>query len=309
MTAGGFSYHHLRYFLAVAEEGSMTAAAEALGVTQPTVSAQVAELDRSLGTRLFRRRGGRITLTEDGRIARDHARRIFALGASLEGALAGTRPGATARLVVGVSDSLPLLTAHRMLGAALAFPPAELRLVVRVGKLDRLLADLTTRTVDLVLADEAVGPSAPVRVHTHLLAESEVSLFGTARLRGGLQGSFPTSLDGAPFLLHTENTSLRRGLDGWFGRHGIRPEVTAEVEDVALLQILGETGRGFFAAPALVEDTIRARYGVEVVGRADRRRGAHLRHDAGGGPGASGGAGGARPSRRRGRLVGRLGMR
>lgn len=269
MTPGDFSYHHLHYFLVVAREGSMTAAAHALGVTQPTVSAQVADLERDLGVRLFRRRGGRLSLTQEGRLAREYASEIFALGTSLEEALAGVRGGAPGRLQVGIADSLPLLTAHRLLGPALALPPSAVRLVFRVGKAERLLADLATRTLDLVLADEAVGPTAPVQAHSHLLAESEVSVFGTAALRAGLDGDFPGALHGAPFLLHTENTSLRRGLDGWFSRHGIRPAVAAEVEDVALLQVLGETGRGFFAAPSLVEDTIRVRYGVEVVGRAD----------------------------------------
>lgn len=268
MSGSGFRYRHLHYFLAVAREGSMTAAAEALGVTQPTVSAQVAQLEEALGTRLFRRRGGRLSLTAEGRIARDYAAEIFALGSSMEQALAGVRGGAPDGLRVGISDALPLLTAHRMLGPALAIPPSRLRLVVRVGKTDRLLADLATRTLDMVLADEPVGPTSAVRAQTHLLAESDVSVFGTSALREALRGPFPASLDGAPFLLHSENTSLRRGLDGWFSRHGIRPEVAAEVEDVALLQILGETGRGFFAAPALVEETIQARYGVEVVGRA-----------------------------------------
>ena len=269
MSARTFSYHHLHYFLVVTREGSMTAAARALGLTQPTVSAQVAELESDLGVSLFRRRGGRLSLTAEGRVARDYAAEIFSLGEGLPEALERGLSGAAGRFSVGVSDSLPLLTAHTLLGPALDQPPGSLRLVVRVGKMDRLLADLTTRTLDLVLTDEPVGPTARVRAHTHTVAESAVTIFGAASLHGELQGAFPQSLDGAPFLLHTENTSLRRGLDGWFSRCSIRPRVAAEVEDVALLQLLGESGRGFFAAPTLVESTICARYGVEVVGRAE----------------------------------------
>ena len=70
-------------------------------------------------------------------------------------------------------------------------------------------------------------------------------------------------------MLHTENTPLRRGLDGWFARHNIRPRVAAEVEDVGFLQLLGQDGRGFFVAPALVQEEICARYGVRVVGVAE----------------------------------------
>lgn len=269
MTDGGLNYHHLRYFLAVAAEGSMTAAAEATGVTQPTVSAQVADLERDLGVRLFRRRGNRLELTEPGRVAQRYAAEIFALGASLVDALAGGGSGAPRRLVVGIADSLPLLTAHRLLGPALALPPSSVRLVLRVDKADRLLAGLSARTLDLALTDSPTGPTDPVRAHSRLLAESGVSIFGAPSLLAGLEGPLPHALDGMPFLLHTENTPLRRGLDRWFVRQGIDPVVAAEVEDVALLQILGQTGRGFFAAPTMVEGPIRDRYGVEVVCRAE----------------------------------------
>ncbi len=246
----------------------MTRAAEVLGVTQPTVSAQIAELERDLGTPLFRRRGSRLVLTDEGRMAQRYATEIFSLGHSMEEALAGLQEGVPTRFTVGISDSLPFLTAHRMLGPALRVPKEEIRLVLRIDKADRLLADLSARTLDLALVDEPVGPTSPVRAHAHLLAESEVSIFGTSSLVDDLSGPFPLALDGAPFLLHTENTSLRRGLDAWFAREGIRPVVAAEVENVALLQVLAESGRGFFAAPSLVEESIRAHYGVQVVGRA-----------------------------------------
>lgn len=269
MSRPSFSYNHLLYFLVVVREGSMTRAAEALGVTQPTVSAQIAELEKDLGTALFRRRGSRLILTDEGRVTQRYAAEIFSLGSALEQALAGARGGAPLRFVVGIADSLPLLTVHRLLGPALALPPQAIRLVLRVDKAKQLLADLSARTVDLALTDEAVGPTSMVRAHSRLLAESPVSIFGTRSLIEALEGEFPSCLDQAPFLLHTEHTSLRRALDRWFVREGIQPTVAAEVEEVAFLQILGESGRGFFAAPALVERTICERYGVEVLGRAE----------------------------------------
>lgn len=264
-----FSYNHLLYFLVVVREGSMTRAAEVLGVTQPTVSAQVAELERSLGTRLFRRRGSRLVLTEEGRVTQRYAAEIFALGSALEQALEGARGAAPLRFVVGISDSLPLLTAHHLLGPALALPPQAIRLVLRADKTQQLLADLSARTLDLALTDEPVGPTSVVRAHSHLLVESPVAIFGTPPLIETLEGPFPACMDGAPFLLHTEHTPLRRALDRWFVRERVKPFVAAEVENVAFLQVLAEAGRGFFAAPTLVEDTIRDRYHVERVGRAE----------------------------------------
>jgi len=263
------NHHHLHYFWVVAREGTIKAAAEVLGVTAPTVSMQVSALERDLGVPLFERRGNRLEITPEGRIVQRYAADIFALSRDLLHVVSGGGQTAMTRFAVGISDSLPLLSAHRLLEPALAIPPGQLRVVLRVGKPAHLLGALTARTVDLVLTDTPGSPTDAVRTESHLLEECDVLLFGTPDLAARFAPGFPHSLQGAPFVLHTENTPLRRGLDAWFARLGLRPMVTAEVEDVGLLQLLGQQGRGLFAAPALVSDLIRARYGVEVVGRAD----------------------------------------
>jgi LysR family transcriptional activator of nhaA len=50
-----------------------------------------------------------------------------------------------------------------------------------------------------------------------------------------MRRGFPRSLEGAPVLLHTQNTAVRRSLDRWLDAHRIRPRVSAEFEDDALL--------------------------------------------------------------------------
>ena len=263
------NYHHLRYFWVVAREGTITRAADLLGVTQPTISAQISVLEESLGVSLFRRRGNRLELTDTGRTVQEHASTIFRVGEQItEAAQNGHRPS-PARFAVGVADSVPLLSAHRLLGPALSLPTEDLRIVLRVGERARLLAALAAHTLDFVLADAALGPSEPIDAHTHEIHESEAMIFGAPALVEGLAGRFPDGLEGAPFVLHTENTPLRRGLDGWFARHKLRPRVAAEVEDVGFLQLLGQGGRGFFVAPALVQEDICERYGVRVVGVAE----------------------------------------
>lgn len=71
--------HQLRIFTTVARLGSFSGAAEELRISQPSVSIQVADLERTLGVALFRREGRRIHLTEAGRVLEDYARRILAL--------------------------------------------------------------------------------------------------------------------------------------------------------------------------------------------------------------------------------------
>lgn len=263
------NHRHLRCFWAVAKEGSITGAAEALGVAVSTVSTQVALLEEALGARLFRRVGNRLEITPDGRVVQRYASDIFALSADLVDALGRGGGTAPVRFAVGIADSLPLLSAHRLLEPALAIPPAEQRVVLRVDKSGPLLGALIARTLDMVLTDTPGSPSDPIRTESHLVAESGVVLFAAPDLARRLERGFPDSLDDAPFILHTENTPMRRGLDAWFVRLGLRPRITAEVEDVGLLQLLGEQGRGVFAAPALVSEHIQRRHGVTVLGPAE----------------------------------------
>jgi LysR family transcriptional activator of nhaA len=170
------------------------------------------------------------------------------------------------RLVVGISDSLPKLTTWRLLQPALAIAP-QFRLTCRIDKTERLVADLASHALDVVLADAPVSPSFPVRTFNHLLGECGVTIFGAEQLARRYRRGFPESLNDAPFVLQTENCALRQSFDAWCIANEIRPAITCEVEDVALLQVFGQEGMGLFAAPTVVEDQIRKQYGVRVVGR------------------------------------------
>ncbi len=259
------NFHHLRYFAAVARSGSVVRAAKELGVSQPTISAQLRLLDEALGEQLLQRRGRTLQLTEMGRLVQRYTDEIFNLGRELEDAVHGRPSGGPQRFTVGVSDSLPKLTTLRLLQPALEARPAY-RLVLRVDKTERLLGELSTHALDLVLADQPVPPSVTVRAFNHLLGESTVTVFATAALAARYQRGFPRSLDGAPFILQTENTALRRSLDSWFALNRLRPTIVAEAEDMGLLQVLGQQGLGLFAAPSVAEEVIRAQHGVRPVG-------------------------------------------
>jgi LysR family transcriptional activator of nhaA len=95
-----------------------------------------------------------------------------------------------------------------------------------------------------------------------------VTFFAAAELAGRYRRGFPESLDGAPFLLPTEGSVLRRSLEQWFEARGIRPRIMGEFEDSALMKTFGEAGVGVFPSPAAIEKEVRRHFGVSVVGRA-----------------------------------------
>ena len=260
------NYHHLLYFWTVAREGSITKASTTLNLTQPAISAQIRTLERSLGEKLFDKRGRHLVLTETGRMVYRYAEDIFTLGRELQETLAGRPSGRPARLAVGVVEALPKLVAYRLLEPALRGPD-PVHLVLREDRLDRLLGDLALHALDVVLSETPIPPTARIKAFSHLLGECGVTIFAAPALADAHRRRFPESLDGASFLLPTDNTALRQSLDQWFDRNGIKPNVVAEIEDSTVVKVFGQAGMGLFAAPTAVEREVRRQYAVRVVGR------------------------------------------
>jgi LysR family transcriptional activator of nhaA len=265
------NYHHLLYFWTVAREGSVSRACRQLNLAQPTISGQIRSLEDSLGEKLFIRSGRNLVLTEVGRVVYRYADDIFSMGRELLDTLKDRPTGRPVRLAVGVADVLPKLIAYRLLAPALSLPD-PVQMVCREDKPERLLAELAVHGLDIVLSDAPVDASVRVRAFSHLLGECGVSLFATPRQAVLYRKGFPGSLEGAPFLLPTDNTILRRSLDQWFATQGIRPRVVGEFDDRALLKAFGQAGAGIFPAPAAIEKEVQRRYGVSVVGRIETVR-------------------------------------
>jgi DNA-binding transcriptional LysR family regulator len=145
---------HLRYFVAVAEEGSFTRAAERLWIAQPGLSQQIIALERELDVQLFERQSRGVDLTDAGRMFLTKAR--IALRAADEARLAGrdAAAGMTGRLRVGLSwqtrsDRAPELQRS----FALSRPGVEVTTIE--AQTDTLVADLIDRRLDAVIV---LGP-------------------------------------------------------------------------------------------------------------------------------------------------------
>lgn len=259
------NYHHLRYFWAVATEGTLASAAEKLGVSIQTVSGQISKLESDLGRTLFQLEGRRLVLTEAGRVARRYADEIFRLGEQMLDSLADESLERTLRLTIGVSDVLPKTASYRLLA-----PVLHSQLPVKIecieGRFEELLPSLLLHRLDLVLSDRPYAQGGPQQIRSHLLSKSPVAIFGTASLASKLKGDFPACLNGKPMLLPTHGSVLRAQIDDWFTQHRVQVNVAAEFDDGALMKTFGMHGEGFFPSPFLDPADITTQFQVVQIG-------------------------------------------
>ena len=260
------NYHHLLYFWSVAKHGTVVKASEELRLTQPTISAQLRVLEDTLGEKLFLRSGKYLVLTEMGRVVFKYAEDIFSLGQDLISTLKSRSVSKPVRLVVGIADAVPKQFASRLLKSTFK-PSQSIRIVCLADKLEQLVADLSIHRLDLVIADTMAPPNIKVNIYSHLMGESGVTLFATAKLAARFRGRFPKSLGSAPFLLPTSHAMLRRLLDEWFVRNNLHPIVVGEFEDSATLKAFGREGYGIFPGVTVMEKEICRQYQVQIVGR------------------------------------------
>ena len=264
MKPDDLNFRHLLYFWAVAKEGSITRAAERLGLSVQAVSTQLGQLERQLGQALLAPQGRSLKLTEAGRTALAYADSIFHMGDKLREALAEPSAGRV-RLAVGLTDAVPKLIAFHVLEKVLR-PPLRIRLECIEGDFDHLLGDLAVNRLDLILADRSAPQRANLRLQSKLLGNAGIAFYGTTELQREFAADFPASLQGAPLLLPVRGDPLRASIDAWLEAHDLQPQVIADFTDSALLKTFGRAGLGLFPAPVTMQDDIRAQFGGVPVG-------------------------------------------
>lgn len=262
------NYKHLHYFWAVAKAGSITRASERLHVTPQTISGQLSLFENVLGEALFTRGGRQFELTEAGKLALNYADEIFSLGQELEEVLYYQHTGRPAQFRVGVTDAVPKSLAYRLLEPAVQIPEPP-RIICREGKVLSLLAELAVHRLDIVIADSPMPRTVDVRGFSHLLGECGITFFATPALAQQHPAPFPQCLDGAPLLLKGEDVAVRSRLTRWLSDKHIRPRITGEFDDSALMGAFGHAGAGIFAAPTAIAEEVMQQHAVVSIGATE----------------------------------------
>jgi len=265
------NFNQLYYFYLVAKEGSIARVSEQLHITAQTISGQLTAFEHAVGSPLFFRQGKKWTVTELGKVTFRYAEDIFRLGDELKQVLKHQQGVQWQTFTVGVTDVLPKAFIYEMLKPVFNMPE-QLRLICLEGEQNQLLADLALNKLDLVLTDQPLLPSSPLKAYSHQITESATSFFAAPHIAAALEGDFPQCLQQQPMLLQSKRSIIRQRLDAWFAQQEIMVQVMAEFDDSALMKAFGQQGLGIFSAPSKIAANICRQYEVVVIGSTDAVR-------------------------------------
>lgn len=256
------NYHHLYYFRTIATEGSIAKAAEKLRLGQPTLSAQLKQLEESIGTTLFDRKHKRLMLTEQGRVALEYANEIFRLGSEMIEVLQD-RPAPTKfHVSIGALDSVPKQVILEITKAAHSIKNCSVSILE--GKGDELIRELSLHRIDLAVTNYLPSVHEGDKIFSRTIAKLPVMIFAAKKFQK-LQKDFPKSLQNAPFILPTRHSKLRHDLEHYFKSSAITVDPIAETQDTSLQKLLGMEGMGLIPTPkSSVEDLLREKKMIEL---------------------------------------------
>ncbi len=237
-------------------------------LASPTVSRQIRDLESKLNVKLIVRSSQNIALTREGDYVHQVCDQMFGLARELMDGLSSEPNTKALRLTVGIAGMIPKLLVYKVLEPALHLRD-PVHIVCLEGAQEKLVADLSNQTLDIVLTDTPIGSYSNIRSYSHLIAEGPVVACANAEIASRYREGFPNSLMGAPILLPTSNSALRASLDQFFMNAGIEPDVRGEFEDSTVIKVFGEAGLGIFFVPAAIHKEVQRRYRCEWVGQLD----------------------------------------
>ncbi len=256
------NYHHLYYFKVIAEEDSVSKAAQRLRLGQPTLSAQLKQFEEALGVALFERHHKKLVLTEQGKIALGYARSIFTMGAEMYEVLHDRFVPQKISIHIGALDSIAKQVILQMVETAFKVAPCQVSL--SEGRADELIRELTAHRIDLLISNFLPTATNAKGLSHRVVSKKVVSVYAAPTFKK-LKNSFPRGLVGQPFILPTYDSRLRYDIDHWFKLNEVAPNIVAESQDIAMNKLMAISGLGLIpAAPHAVSRQLQSGELIEV---------------------------------------------
>lgn len=232
--------HHLKYFLVIAEEGSISAASKKLLVGQPALSAQLKQFEDYLGLLLFERLGKRMAITPEGEYVLKYARAIKQLEDELISNLGHAKERGLKEYVLGAQESVPKTIMAHAISAITTVPSVKIKVIEGTG--EELFNLLVAGKIDFFLGNFRPMEEGKEMIYS-IVAREKVSVWG-AKNFSRLKKNFPASLSESHFILPGFQNPTRHDFEKFMLEQGLHFDVTIEAQDTALLKELAVRGQG-----------------------------------------------------------------
>lgn len=227
------SFHQLEIFRTVARLLNFSRAAEELYISQPAVSKQVKELEKALGTQLFRREGRRVHLTDAGRVVYDYAAHAFVLTEELRRAIAELQGPGRGYLRLAATCVPATYLVPRVLAAFQERYP-EVHLSLDVSDKAAVSRQVVQHQVDAGVIDSAV---VPADVHWQPFATIPILLVASPDHPAGPRGTAaPAGLGQETIIVEQEGSGTREVMEQELDRLDVQPARTIEIGNVEVIK-------------------------------------------------------------------------
>jgi DNA-binding transcriptional LysR family regulator len=262
--------HTLNIFATVVDEGSFSAAAERLLITQPAVSQQMSELEAMLHTDLFIRGRRGVQLTSAGHVLHRYAQRLLTLSAEAETALTGLSPATEGALTLGATPGASVYLLPEIIQEfRLQYPAATIQL--QTGVTSFILEELRAQRIELGLVEGELELAEVDRFAVTPLAEVEqYVIVGSSHPWYTLPAIDMSALASQTFIMRPRGSHTRIWLDRLLVNHGLRPNVSAEFDNVESIKRAVAAGQCVTVLPEYVvsqEEMIGTLRRIPIRGR------------------------------------------
>lgn len=242
------NWKRLNVFLMVASVGNLSRAAGMMGTSQPSITRQIAAMERDIGARLFARTGRGVELTEAGEVFRGHAEEIVKAMEGATNALLQIGSQIRGDVRLGLPPTVAHVLAVPLIDALQAHFPG-VKVTIMEGYSGHVLEWLSQGRLDI---GALYATRQTSNLHTDLLAEEELCLISSPKAAGTLgtkvTGEQVASL---PLILPSRAHGLRQLVEERFAEQGIALDVSMQVDAFSTTLRLVETGRGCAILPRI----------------------------------------------------------
>ena len=237
----------LEAFVQVANHRSFSRAAEALFLTQPSVTARIQSLERELSTRLFERSGRGVSLTDSGRAFLPHAKRALTSVQEGTDAIDAVRHGESGNIRIGASSSIATYVLPRLLSEFRTERP-RVHVSLSTGTSEEVIDQLLGNEVHVSICRLTPHP----QIHSIYLYSDDLTMAVAPAHPFARRGRVSVDEAGKePFLFFERDSSYYRLISNMFLRAGVVPESVMELDSIETTKRMVEAGLGVAIFPVV----------------------------------------------------------